>query len=235
MTDAHQPATQDVGEKRQCGKCRRRISLVESTIKCRCGLAFCERHMAAENHECAFDWRQMQREKIARENPKVVLQANKLKSSKDWCAQYCKHHPVATWGERCSQLMHLLGALLVVAFNASGIWRAAMQVQIMSWIRQAVLGYCIGFLCAHALPRCCGTPPSSCCFCIFSWDVLSMPQWCLEAEWEQAKEQLIYAITGGKRNCLTRKLYDGPRSLPSILQTVVAKLQEGSQGGFKCS
>ena len=26
------------------------------------------------------------------------------------------------------------------------------------------------------------------------------------------QEQLIYAITGGKRNCLTRKLYDGPRT-----------------------
>lgn len=31
-----------------------------------------------------------------------------------------------------------------------------------------------------------------------------------------SQEQLIYAITGGKRNCLTRKLYDGPRTLVAV-------------------
>ena len=47
----------------RCGQCSRKISLVESTIRlylalrascsvcrCRCGLAFCERHRAAESH-----------------------------------------------------------------------------------------------------------------------------------------------------------------------------------------
>eukprot|EP00913_Durusdinium_trenchii_P011238 g10553.t2 len=163
--------TAEDGEKRQCGKCHRRISLVESTIRCRCGLSFCERHMAAENHECKFDWRQMQREKIARENPKVTQSTSKMKSSKvaqlapymsslmfdtsveDWCDQYCKHHSVATVGERSSQVMHLMGVLLLVVFNLRGILHASMNAQVMLWIRQAVLGYFLGLLCAHALTR----------------------------------------------------------------------------------
>ncbi|CAJ1422882.1 unnamed protein product [Effrenium voratum] len=87
-----------VGDGR-CGHCRRRISLVESTIRCRCGLAFCERHRAAESHECQFDWRQMQRDKVARENPKVIQASSKLGSSKEWFEQYCKHHPVPLLGE----------------------------------------------------------------------------------------------------------------------------------------
>ncbi|CAK9046369.1 unnamed protein product [Durusdinium trenchii] len=223
------------GEKRQCGKCHRRISLVESTIRCRCGLSFCERHMAAENHECKFDWRQMQREKIARENPKVTQSTSKMKSSKDWCDQYCKHHSVATVGERSSQVMHLMGVLLLVVFNLRGILHASMNAQVMLWIRQAVLGYFLGLLCAHALPYCCGTPASSCRFCIFSWEVLSKPDWCLVAEWEQAKEHLMFALTGGKRNCLTRKLYDGPRSLQAIVSTVAARVREGQTLGFNCS
>mmetsp|Transcript_22403 Transcript_22403/g.50437 ORF Transcript_22403/g.50437 Transcript_22403/m.50437 type:complete len:234 (+) Transcript_22403:28-729(+) len=210
---------------RQCGHCRRRISLVESTIKCRCGLAFCERHRAAESHGCTFDWQQMQRDKVARENPKVVSAASKVRSSRDWRQQYCKHHPVHSAGERSTQRLHLLGFAIVVALTLRGVLGCIARPILLP--QQMVLGYVLGLLCVHVLPGFLGLSGGSCRFCIFSWDLLANPAFCLEAEWEQTKEHALFALTAGKRNCLTQRLYDGPRTVPAIAQTVLSRLKEG--------
>ncbi|CAJ1378503.1 unnamed protein product [Effrenium voratum] len=182
-----------VPEDRQCGHCRRRISLVESTIRCRCGLAFCERHRAAESHECQFDWRQMQRDKVARENPKVIQASSKLGSSKEWFEQYCKHHP-----ERSTQLLHLMGFLLVAAMSFRGLLLCVSQGAFILFLRQLVLGYFLAMVLVHGLPQVLSLPASSCRFCVFSWDVLTKPQWCLAAECQKAKEHLNVALAKGQ-------------------------------------
>lgn len=37
--------------------CTKKLSLVASTIKCKCGKTFCEAHRADVDHKCAFDYR----------------------------------------------------------------------------------------------------------------------------------------------------------------------------------
>ncbi|CAJ1378502.1 unnamed protein product [Effrenium voratum] len=200
-----------VPEDRQCGHCRRRISLVESTIRCRCGLAFCERHRAAESHECQFDWRQMQRDKVARENPKVIQASSKLGSS--------KVTPVAGFqvgtrprsgssstasttqclcSERSTQLLHLMGFLLVAAMSFRGLLLCVSQGAFILFLRQLVLGYFLAMVLVHGLPQVLSLPASSCRFCVFSWDVLTKPQWCLAAECQKAKEHLNVALAKGQ-------------------------------------
>jgi len=40
-------------------------------FKCKCGYVFCTKHRIAEEHDCQFDYHEVQRAKIAKENQKV--------------------------------------------------------------------------------------------------------------------------------------------------------------------
>lgn len=58
----------------RCQQCRKKVGL--TGFKCKCGLLFCGQHRYAEAHECAFDYKTSQREKLAAANP--VVQAAKV-------------------------------------------------------------------------------------------------------------------------------------------------------------
>lgn len=58
----------------RCQKCRKKVGL--TGFKCKCGLLFCGQHRYAEAHDCGFDYKTSQREKLAAANP--VVQAAKI-------------------------------------------------------------------------------------------------------------------------------------------------------------
>jgi hypothetical protein len=60
----------------RCQVCRKKVGL--TGFKCRCSpcAVFCGQHRYAEEHNCAFDYKGMQREKLAAANP--VVQASKI-------------------------------------------------------------------------------------------------------------------------------------------------------------
>jgi len=53
----------------KCYKCNRKVGLLG--FKCRCGNIFCSGHRHCEDHNCPIDYKQLHREKIKKENPKV--------------------------------------------------------------------------------------------------------------------------------------------------------------------
>eukprot|EP00747_Dinoflagellata_sp_TGD_P073810 gnl/TRDRNA2_/TRDRNA2_158065_c0_seq1.p1 gnl/TRDRNA2_/TRDRNA2_158065_c0~~gnl/TRDRNA2_/TRDRNA2_158065_c0_seq1.p1 ORF type:complete len:234 (+),score=37.99 gnl/TRDRNA2_/TRDRNA2_158065_c0_seq1:63-764(+) len=231
MADATGQASSEAN--RSCGQCARRISLVESIMKCRCGLVFCEKHRDPEKHDCSFDWKAAQRRKVEKENPQVVREGSSVSSEAAWCTEYEKHHPVARPSERRSQQLHGLASLLLVGLTVRGLLLTLVRGRLLLAPQQLVIGYLMGLAMCRLLPQALGYPVCSCRFCVFSWDVLTKPHWCVAADWESLKEHLIFGITAGKSNCLTQKLYNGPRTLPYIFHTVVARLRELS-GGASC-
>lgn len=62
---------------------------------------------------------------------------------------------------------------------------------------------------------------------LFSTEVLSSPLACLALEWEMCLENLAFACTYGKRNCLTSQMYSGELSLGKVCRLVWGKLSEG--------
>jgi predicted nucleic acid binding AN1-type Zn finger protein len=58
----------------RCLTCRKRVGL--TGFKCRCDMVFCGTHRYPEQHECAFDFKAMGKEQIARANP--MIKADKL-------------------------------------------------------------------------------------------------------------------------------------------------------------
>ncbi|XP_050214801.1 zinc finger A20 and AN1 domain-containing stress-associated protein 3 [Mercurialis annua] len=58
----------------RCMTCRKRVGL--TGFKCRCDMVFCGTHRYPEQHECAFDFKSMGKEQIAKANP--LIKANKL-------------------------------------------------------------------------------------------------------------------------------------------------------------
>jgi len=195
---------------------------------CRCGQIFCSRHRDPEAHSCQFDWKRMQQQKVARENPQVSQAASSIESVGGWCKQHSKHHNVSSPGARHAQFIHVMAALVTFVMALRGVYLGLLEGRLILVPQQLVLGYMLGFLSVSFLPRIFGCAPGSlsCRFCIFSWDVCSRPHWCLAAEWEHAKEHIIFALSNGKRNCLTQRLYAGPRTLSHIFHTVYARLQE---------
>lgn len=204
-------------------------------MTCRCGPAFCSKHRQPENHDCTFDFQAFQQSKLARENPQVTRSTGNIKSEREWLAQYAKLHPNSRLEERRLQQFHSLGALVLVAFTLRGVLQTILNSRLLHLPQQIVIGYSCGLCICWYGPRLCGFRSSSCRCCIFSWDLLSVHAlWCLAAEWESCKENLIYALTAGKTNCLTGPLYDGPRTLEHILRTAATRCMEVVQGA-KCS
>lgn len=60
--------------KMRCWKCNKKCGL--AGIECRCGYVFCSAHRLPEDHECDFDYREMQRQILGKNNQKV--EADKL-------------------------------------------------------------------------------------------------------------------------------------------------------------
>ncbi|XP_021908618.1 zinc finger A20 and AN1 domain-containing stress-associated protein 4-like [Carica papaya] len=83
--DVPNPAMEVVAEDRQpkeatkqqpnrCLVCRKRVGL--TGFACRCGITFCGVHRYPEKHGCAFDFKKLGREEIAKANP--LVKAEKL-------------------------------------------------------------------------------------------------------------------------------------------------------------
>lgn len=58
----------------RCQSCRKKVGL--TGFKCKCGMLFCGTHRYAEAHNCTFDYRTAEREKLAAANP--LVQAAKV-------------------------------------------------------------------------------------------------------------------------------------------------------------
>jgi hypothetical protein len=54
--------------------CKKKLGLTGFT--CKCEMMFCPAHRLAESHSCSFDYKTMQRQKLAENNP--LVQASKL-------------------------------------------------------------------------------------------------------------------------------------------------------------
>eukprot|EP01121_Diplochlamys_sp_Union-15-3_P018629 TRINITY_DN682_c0_g1_i1.p1 TRINITY_DN682_c0_g1~~TRINITY_DN682_c0_g1_i1.p1 ORF type:complete len:111 (-),score=21.23 TRINITY_DN682_c0_g1_i1:50-382(-) len=51
-------------------ECKRRLGFTD--IECRCGKMHCGKHRYPDEHNCSFDWKQFDREKLKNANPIVV-------------------------------------------------------------------------------------------------------------------------------------------------------------------
>lgn len=58
----------------RCQQCRKKVGL--TGFKCKCGMLFCGQHRYAEAHNCSFDYKSAEREKLAANNP--LVQASKV-------------------------------------------------------------------------------------------------------------------------------------------------------------
>lgn len=48
-------------------KCRKKLTLVDLTIKCKCDLYFCKTHRLPENHDCSFNFKDKDVKKMVKE------------------------------------------------------------------------------------------------------------------------------------------------------------------------
>lgn len=58
----------------RCQECRKKVGL--TGFKCRCGMLFCGQHRYAEAHNCTFDYKTVERQRLAENNP--LVQASKV-------------------------------------------------------------------------------------------------------------------------------------------------------------
>jgi hypothetical protein len=58
----------------RCTQCRKKVGL--TGFKCKCGELFCGQHRYAEAHNCDFDYKTTERQKLAEANP--LCQAQKI-------------------------------------------------------------------------------------------------------------------------------------------------------------
>ncbi|OBZ84922.1 Zinc finger A20 and AN1 domain-containing stress-associated protein 7 [Choanephora cucurbitarum] len=68
-TPNEKPIQQNKG---RCFKCRLKVPLAkQATNKCRCGYVFCDSHRYPDRHDCDVDYAKMDREILAKNNPKL--------------------------------------------------------------------------------------------------------------------------------------------------------------------
>lgn len=54
----------------RCKICKKKINM--TYIECRCGGKFCGSHIMANLHECSFDYKKLEQEKIRKHNPVLI-------------------------------------------------------------------------------------------------------------------------------------------------------------------
>ena len=55
-----------------CEGCNKKLSLVEQTMTCKCGLNFCSKHINQFNHNCIYDYKKNNKLNIEKNNPKIT-------------------------------------------------------------------------------------------------------------------------------------------------------------------
>eukprot|EP01084_Bolivina_argentea_P094684 170233_1 len=160
-----------------------------------------------------------------------------------WLKEYMKQHPRN--GATLS-VFHSIGAVVFMYFTfIRGIWCgiSGNDAMFMLICKETFCGLLFGFLICHTLPAVrfrwnnpdSTAPPSlmgcGCRYCIFSWDVMSNPWYCMKCEWEMIKDHILFfVVTGGRKNCLAY-LYNAPpgsheRSAGYLAGKVSKRLQE---------
>jgi len=61
------PVEKDTGK---CNKCSKKVGIMGH--KCKCESTFCKAHRLPEDHDCEFDFKQLGKEKLAKDNQQVV-------------------------------------------------------------------------------------------------------------------------------------------------------------------
>jgi predicted nucleic acid binding AN1-type Zn finger protein len=56
----------------RCLTCRKKVGL--TGFQCRCGGTFCSLHRYTDSHQCTFDYKKVEREQIAKQNPVVTAE-----------------------------------------------------------------------------------------------------------------------------------------------------------------
>lgn len=56
----------------QCYSCSKKLKIVERQMACRCGNVFCNSHRFIVDHDCPYDHKRIQREKLIKENPVII-------------------------------------------------------------------------------------------------------------------------------------------------------------------
>ncbi|XP_022659522.1 zinc finger AN1 domain-containing stress-associated protein 15-like [Varroa jacobsoni] len=65
-TPAKKPRT-SLSSVKRCPVCKGKLKLVSFT--CRCGSEFCQRHRNPEDHDCDFDYRDLGKQELMKNNP----------------------------------------------------------------------------------------------------------------------------------------------------------------------
>lgn len=64
-------------KKPRCYLCRKKVGMLG--FECRCGKLFCSAHRHPDTHECGIDYKEMGRDRLRRENQKIVAdRVNKI-------------------------------------------------------------------------------------------------------------------------------------------------------------
>ena len=53
----------------RCFKCKKKLLI---KLKCHCGHVFCFRHRYAEQHKCTFNYSEMGKQDLKKNNPKIL-------------------------------------------------------------------------------------------------------------------------------------------------------------------
>uniref|UniRef100_A0AC34F0L4 Uncharacterized protein n=1 Tax=Panagrolaimus sp. ES5 TaxID=591445 RepID=A0AC34F0L4_9BILA len=70
-------------QKSTCGVCKRRLPLIQQSLKCRCKKVFCPKHRNAEQHKCSVDYKLAGRKKLEKEIPKIEMGGARKAKSED--------------------------------------------------------------------------------------------------------------------------------------------------------
>ncbi|QKF94074.1 AN1-like zinc finger protein [Fadolivirus algeromassiliense] len=74
FTNADTIANINVKDPNKCNleNCNKKLGLLDSTMKCKCGNTYCAKHRFSDKHNCSFDYKKEGREKIEKSLNKVV-------------------------------------------------------------------------------------------------------------------------------------------------------------------
>jgi hypothetical protein len=59
----------------RCNKCNKKVGLLG--FDCRCGGIYCGKHRHSNEHNCTFDFKSMELQRLKKSNPKII--ADKIK------------------------------------------------------------------------------------------------------------------------------------------------------------
>ena len=57
-------------ESNRCFTCSKKVNLLG--FKCKCGSTFCKTHRLPEDHDCEFDFKELAKARLAKENPNIT-------------------------------------------------------------------------------------------------------------------------------------------------------------------